>query len=339
MIPLTTLISVNQNYPLDFILAIYIYWLLLLYLAIHLPKIGLSYFINIRSKTLYAVFLFLICSSIIYLSWANTGFRFYLNIFDSMALYDLRVEARDYTTIPLIGYLVHSGDNILPILLVYFLVVRKFILAGIVATVIMLNFGITASKQVFFLLIIGLLSYLFIKRNTFQRLLLFGCISITALSILESYLLNSAITANFSTYRIFFIPAKYQAIYYDFFSLYEPDYFRQSFLRLFFESPYERSLHMILADFHNNDYFARANSGLFADAVMNLGWLGVILFPFLLVIIVNFIDSASKGLHNSVLFLIVVCISFMLLNLNLTIAILTGGIFICIPLLYSLPRS
>ena len=133
-----------------------------------------------------------------------------------MALYDLRVEARDYTTIPLIGYLVHSGDNILPILLVYFLVVRKFILAGIVATVIMLNFGITASKQVFFLLIIGLLSYLFIKRNTFQRLLLFGCISITALSILESYLLNSAITANFSTYRIFFIPAKYQAIYYDF---------------------------------------------------------------------------------------------------------------------------
>ena len=116
----------------------------------------------------------------------------------------------------------------------------------------------------------------------------------------------------FTSYRIFFIPAKFHFVYFDFFTTFEPDYFRQSFLRILTESNYERPIHMIIADFHNRDYYARANSGLFSDAMMNLGIFGIIFFPFITVIVLKLLDGATKNLSASVNFIVAATVSFLL---------------------------
>ena len=339
LIPISTMIMANQDYELLYLVLVYLYWFILLYLICYFPSINLDVLIRTRSEIIYILTAIILSISVIYLSWTNTGFRFLFNILDSSLIYDLRVEAREYSSIPFLGYLIHAGDNILPLLMVYLLCRGKYVFGSIIAFVVLLNFGITASKQIIFLLIIGLFAYFFIRKYAIQRIFLLGIILITSISILEFYVFDSAISSMFSTYRIFFIPAKYQYIYYDFFTLYEPDFFRQSILGLFFDSPYERSLHMILADFHNNDYYARANTGLFADAFMNLGYLGVFVFPFLIAIVLKILDGASQNLYPSVLFFLAICFGFLLLNLNLSIALMTGGIILMTPIIYSLPRS
>lgn len=283
--------------------------------------------------------IFLICVSVVYLSWLNTGFRIVFNIFDSAMIYGLRVEAREYSSFPFIGYLQHAGDNLLPILMVYVFAKGKKLLSLFLLFVILLNFGITASKQVFLLLFLGVISCFFIKKVYLPRLFLIGAIFVTLTTILEFYILKTAISSMFSSYRIYFIPAKYHYIYYEFFSTYQPDYFRQSFLRYFFESPYDRSLHMILADYHNRDYYARANNGLFSDAVMNLGYLGTIIFPILVILVLKLLDGATQNLPLSVIFIVIVTTSFMLLNLNLSIALISGGLLLILFTLYSLPRQ
>ena len=96
---------------------------------------------------------------------------------------------------------------------------------------------------------------------------------------------------------------------------------------------------MVLADFHNRDYYARANGGLLSDALMNLGYIGAFIFPILLIMVLKLLDGASKGLAPSVLFMTTICLTFLFLNLNLTIALLTGGVIFMIPILYSLPRK
>ncbi|MAV83194.1 MAG: hypothetical protein CMI90_07020 [Pelagibacteraceae bacterium] len=339
LIPSTSLIGANSYYSATFIFLSYAYWFLLLSLCIKIPMINLDYFRGIRSEYFYNFILFIMCISVIYLSWTNTGFRFIFNILDSQLIYDTRLEAREYGGIPFLGYLIHAADNLLPILMIYLFSRGKKIIALFVGLIILLNFGITASKQLFLLLCIVFFSYLFIKEYSLQRFFLFGAILVTFFSIVEFYLLNTAITSMFSTYRIFFIPAKYHYIYFEFFSIFEPDYFRQSFLRIFFDSPYERSLHMVLADFHNRDYYARANVGLLSDAIMNLGYIGAFIFPILLIMVLKLLDGASKGLAPSVLFMTTICLSFLFLNLNLTIALITGGVIFMIPILYSLPRK
>ena len=339
LVPSTSLIAANSYYPLSYVSLMYVYWFLLLSLCLKIPAINLDYFKNIRSEFLYLLILAIMCCSVIYLSWSNTGFRFIFNIFDSALIYDTRLEAREYVGIPLLGYLIHAADNLLPILMIYVLSRGNKFFGFFIGLIILLNFGITAGKQLFLLLCFVLFSYAFIKRIAFKRLILVGLISVTIFTLLEFYLLNSAISTMFSSYRIFFIPAKYHYVYFDFFTSFEPDYFRQSFLRIFFDSPYERSLHMILADFHNRDYYARANVGLFADAMMNLGYIGVFIFPLLLNLVLKVLDGASKGLEPSVIFMLTICLSFVFLNLNLTIALMTGGIILMIPILYSLPRK
>ena len=339
LVPSTTLIAAYGTYPINYIFLLWVYWFLLFLLIILIPSFNLNVFKNLRSRYFYLALIFLICTAVIYLSWLNTGFRFVFNIFDSAMIYGLRVEARDYSNFPLIGYLQHAGDNLLPILMVYMFAKGKKLFSLILAFIILLNFGISASKQVFLLLFLGVFSCFFIRNISLPRLFLIGTILVTLITLAEFYLLNTAISSMFSSYRIYFIPAKYHHIYYEFFSTYQPDYFRQSFLRYFFESPYERSLHMILADYHNRDYYARANNGLFSDAVMNLGYLGIIIFPLLLTIVLKFLDGASQNLPSSVIFIVIITTTFMLLNLNLSIALMSGGLLLIIFTLYSLPRK
>ena len=87
--------------------------------------------------------------SIVYISWTNTGFRLLFNIFDSSLIYGIRVEAREYTNFAILGYLQHAADNLFSILMIY-LFSKEKILALILGFLILLNFGITASKLLFY---------------------------------------------------------------------------------------------------------------------------------------------------------------------------------------------
>ena len=336
LIPTCTMIGFHSSYETEYIVLIFLYWLLFLIANLYMPKIVINNPGFGASLKLDKIFIVFLCLAIIFISWRYTGFRFQYDIYN---VYDVRVEARGYEIGTLLGYLLTFADNILPIALVYSLYKKKKFTALFISLIIFLNFGISASKQVMFLLFLSLLGYYFIKDLKYTNRFVWVFVGLLSFGILEFTFLNTFVISLFSTYRVFFIPAKLHYSYYEFFSQNELDYFRQSFFKLFLESPYKDNIGFIIGHEDSGEWGGRANNGLFSDAYYNFGIVGVITFPVLVVILMKLLDGSVKGLNERFLFIIVISVSFILNNLPFSTALFSAGLGALIVYLNLLKRE
>lgn len=335
LIPTTTMIAFSSFYSYTYIFLMYLYWFLLLSMCLLIPSIILfkKYF---KSSIPLYLSVFSYCGLVIYVSYVFTGFRFHFGLYD---VYDIRTEARGYQINTILGYFITASDNLLPILFVLFLVRKQRLMASFIGFITLLNFGISAVKMVLFLLFFGFMGYLFIKSFSVFRYAVWGIILLAAMCIIEYMVFNTAILTDFSLFRIFFIPAKLHYIYYDFFSVNQLDLFRQSALKYFFDSPYQEGIQFLMGLHDIQNIEARANNGLFSDAYLNFGAVGVLIFPFIVVIILKILDGAVKYFDPKVLFIITTSVCFVILGVPFTQALLNSGILILILLLYLIPRN
>lgn len=336
LIPTTTMIGFNSNYSFEYIVMIFFYWAFLLVSQIYIPKIRLRIIPNIQSFYWSDYLLIVLSLTVIYISYYYTGFRFHFGLMD---VYDIRTEARDYNISFFLGYLSTFSDNILPLLLVYYMARRNWIVSIFISFVILLNFGITGTKQIIFLLFLAILGFLFVKPFRTSKYFIWFFLLIPIISISEFSYLSSYYVSIFSLYRVMFIPSKLHYIYYSYFSVNEFDYFRQSALKWLLDSPYKENIGFIIGYQDIGEWTARANNGLFSDSYMNLGYLGVLVFPILLIIVVKLIEGATLGLDRRLFFIIITSVSFILLGMTLTSALLSSGILLMIIFLNLLPRK
>lgn len=336
LLPTTTLIAFNQTYSFSYISLIYLYWLLLLWFNSRIPSIIIFEKKINNVKWPYLLLTFLFCSAVIYTSWVYTGFRFHFGLLD---VYDLRSEAREYQVSTILGYIITAADNVLPVLLVFFLVQRRWTFGLLVSVVIFMNFGISAVKQVLFLLIFSWLGFFIVKSNKFFKTIINAIIGLVLFSIFEFYLFGTYFITNFFSYRILFIPAKLHYVYYSFFSVNEFDYFRQSILKWLLTSPYKDGIQFMMGDEDIGDFTARANNGLFSDAYLNFGFIGVLTFPIIVVLILKGLEGASNGLNEKILFIITTAVTFVILGVPFSTALLTSGLLLLTLFLYTLPRE
>jgi hypothetical protein len=335
LVPTITLIQFNSGYAFKYVALMYIYWALLLSINYYIPTIVVYKGAQFSSAKFNKFLTVLFCTCVLFVSWKYTGFRFHFGLVD---VYDLRTEAREYQVSTVLGYIITAADNILPVLMVYYLIQKRRLVAMFIILISLLNFGISAVKQVVFLLIIALSGYFFVKSAKLNKYYVWGVLFLFLLSIGEFNIFSTYFITNFSSYRIFFLPAKLHYVYYDFFSLRELDYFRQSAFKWFLDSPYKDNIQFIMGDYDIGDFTARANNGLFTDAYLNFGAIGVLFFPVILVIILKVLEGSAKGLDPRILFIITTSVSFVLLSIPFTTALLSSGIFLLIIFLYSLPR-
>jgi len=336
LVPTTSLIAYNNTYELKFIFLSYIYWALLLLLNQLIPSLVWNIKKNKNSSILFNTIIIILCFTIIFISWKYTGFRLHFGLFD---VYELRVEAREYDMPVIIGYLNSAANTILPIIFVYFLIKKKKTLAIIIACIIILNFGIAGGKSVILLLFIGIIGYIFVKSLNKSRFFVWGMLFLIALSYIEFKVFNTYLLSFFTTYRLLFLPSFANYIYYDFFSTREFDYFRQSILKWFnIESPYKDNIAFLIGYHQTGEWEGRANNGLFSDAYLNFGSIGMIIFPFILVSIFKLIEGSTKGFDERLLFIVTICTSVNLLSLTFSTALLTGGLLLMIIFFYSFPR-
>ncbi len=336
LIPTTTLIAFDSTYKIEYLILMYLYWLLLLTANINLPIIVINKGQIKGFKNAYKYITIILCTTVIFVSWKFTGLRFHFGLLD---VYDLRAEARGYEVSLIVGYLSTFSDNLLPVLLVYFLYKKKYTIAVLILVVILLNFGVTATKQILFLLFLALFGFVAVKSFKFIRLYIWAFLILIYICISEFIIFGTYFISIFSIYRIFFIPAKLHNVYYDFFSTRELDYFRQSALKYFLNSPYKENIGFLMGDYDTGDITARANNGLFSDAYMNFGLIGVLIFPIIVVLILKILDGATKGLSQRILFIVTSSISFVFLGLPFTTALFSAGIVVLIIFLYTLPKE
>ena len=269
-----------------------LYWLFLFicYFVI-IPEKDVAYKIDISESFLqllsYVFFFF--CFAI----WAIYA-RF--NVLSSIIyVYDQREIAANYNMPKIMKYLYGSIQVCIPFLAVWALNRKKTATLIILIAAQILSFFSQGSKSALFALIVGIATHYVTdidKKRQSGIIITLGGVLLCVVSLLGN-LFHSTFVPDYILRRNMFLPNLLNIYYYDYFNTHEYDYFRSSFLRFFgFSSPYsENSIPREIGAVYFNAPRMYANNGLFSDAYSNLGVLGIVVMPILVVLLLRFFDK------------------------------------------------
>jgi hypothetical protein len=136
------------------------------------------------------------------------------------------------------------------------------------------------------------------------------------------------------------VPAQLSFFYYDFFSENGFTFLSQHHIfRNFIEYPYYLDPPHLIANFYFNESEANANNGIYADAYMNFGFVGFVLWAFLLTIILKLADGFSRNKKIIITIAAVAMPVISLSNSALLTNLLTHGLLLSLVVLYLLPEN
>lgn len=326
-IPGTTLYAfsdVDNKYFLFFSL----YWILLLFWQAILPRTKIKFKPLMSAKLTFRLltFMFLLLSVIIVGKYNS----FNLNLNFSV-LYDLRDEQRSLELPRIIGYIQPLAVSLIPVALIFSLTKKKYILTFSLIFVQLLLFSFGGAKFTFFAMMIALAVYFFYEHSKDYLIALFFCI-LNLLSLVEGIFYNgsSKIAAYIQT-RILLLTNLLGYQYYDFFKNRELLYLRESiFGRLGFEKPYDMYTVNIIGDIYYKNPESNANTGLCGDAFANFGWVSLLMYPLIIILLLRLLDKCTINLEVKPLMTICVLYSITLTNASLFTMLLTNGfLFMC----------
>ncbi|WP_342600225.1 hypothetical protein MHB48_03770 [Psychrobacillus sp. FSL H8-0483] len=321
--------------PMDneFIILFLLYWVILSIYHRIIPYFNLRKPIAKESHFVTNSVLIIFSLVVIYISYKYTNFRINLNIFN---VYELREEAKEFDMFIILKYLYSASRVVLPTLIVYFLVNSKKPIAFWLALIQLLIFSVDGSKSVLFSLILAFSGYFIYRSNRiswFVWLLLF----INVLAILEERILETTYIMTIFIRRLMFLPQLLNYFYFDFFSKNEFDYFRQSIIgNLGIDSPYIVRIPIIIGE---NYYGSSANNGLFSDAFYNIGIIGILIMPFLIILALRLLDACTMGLDSRILIASIITTSLNLISSSFFTVLLSHGFLALCLILYYLPRK
>ena len=244
---------------------------------------------------------------------------------DIMKVSEIRAEAALYDIPTILSYSYAMAKNVIPVFIVYNLYNKRYLQVGLYTCVQLINFCIDGTKGTFFILIISYLSYFLVDRfNKYEKHLPILLMLIGIIGLFENKIINTINVLSLIYRRMLFLPVIINNFYYDFFSHNEFDYFRQS-LEILGESPYGGRIAHVIGDTYMS-LGTNANNGLFSDAYMNLGYLGVFIFPVLWVIVLKLFDGATKKLPIKMYATSAVTVTLLILSSTFFSNMLTHGI-------------
>lgn len=326
-IPSVVLLKYSANYP-EFVLLISVYWLLFLYIG------ASDYTIKCNVKHTQSPFwtyliLLTIGAVIIYVSYKFTGFRIQMSLVD---VYDIRFESREYNIPIIFDYILASSGTIMSLSLLYLLTKKKYHTVLIIIFLFVINFGIGGHKSVIFMLFVAIVGYLFYNKDRivylppFFLFLVILCLFIPVFSALFAF-------------RVLLLPASIHYAYYEFFNVRELDYMREGILSRFgFNTPYTDGIMYLIGEHTTGNIEIAANNGLFSDAYMNFGYVGIIVYPVILVIFLRIVDKFTDGMNYKLLFGIIFSFAMTLNSATFTTSLLTGGLLLSLLFIICVPK-
>lgn len=328
-VPITVMLS-SMQLPSLYYAAQSVFWLLLF--ALLRAEKGINIGTIERSNVFVYILTAIMIFTVIFVSGRYTGFRLDLNFlrFDFTDVYDLRDDARGFSMPTIISYLWGATTNILPVLLVFFLEKKKRIIALLIFFVIILNFSIDGTKSTLFKLFLCIGFYYLLKGNP-VKIVPYLFVVLCGIAIIEYVAFETIITSSLVIRRVCFVPALLDSFYFDFIYNHSPLYFQHTYQGT--DLPF-----VIGANYYDMPDM-RCNNGTFSDAYMNLGFVGCLIYPLLYSIILRLCTTAFKGLDISVVFYVSFLFVWNLMSSELTIALLTHGLFLLSFTLFIIPRK
>lgn len=324
-IPNTSLIGLtNTEYIFVCLQFMYMFFILLSVNCITSSKIGISkrqLYVNYNMLKIIVI----VCSIIVIaISGVYSGFR--LN-FSFLNVYDLRLQMRDVNMPAILTYIWPPIGNILPIAFVLLLVDRNIKMCCLIAFIVMLNFSIDGLKSTIFKLFIALLFYFFYNIKLLKTLpLLLMVLAIFA--TIEYLYLQTFVISQFFSYRALYIPCLLDNSYFDYIYNNEPLFYNM-----------RDQIAFLIGDLYFNAPEMRTNNGLFSDAYMNLGAVGIVIYPIIYAVLLKIGDKIFCNIEDYMSTFIAFIFFYIIASTTLTTALLTHGIMLTIVLVYFITKK
>ena len=292
----------------------------------NLPVLKHGFYIAIIVSSLFVVFL---------IFWYYIS-GVYFNL-DLSKVYDLRVFNSNLSSKGIFAYTNGWTYNIFNMfLLSVALLKRKTILVILIICVQIYFFAGSAHKAVLFMPILILFLYFFSNRTPSLIIIPISLILICTMTMVLFTFFDQRFLLGIFLRRLFFIPADLTFAYFDFFSTNLHVYWSNSVLKSFISYPYDS----LSVSFKIGSYIGQpkmyANSGFVSSGYAHAGYLGIILYSFILGILVKLVDYMSK---DSVppwfaVSIIITPFIFVLTSADLLVVGLTHGMFISLILIF-----
>lgn len=334
-VPGTILMSYND---LPYLLPWYIYYFLLFCFGTKTSG-AKAYNVQRIVMTKKTVFFFAgISATIVLFIWLYYGHgRINFRLDD---VYDRRMEAREYNMPMILNYIFASMKIVMPLLIVWALDRKATRMAFVFFFVQLCIFFTDGSKSTLFAVVVSIIGYYYFRRRAKNIQCFPWLISgIGIASILEYGLLHSYNISGYFIRRYMFVPQRLNMQYYDFFSKHTPDYFRSSILKVFGIRSEYGSIARMIGKYYSGDDTLAANNGLFSDAFANLGYIGIIIMPLLIVLMLKILNRLSSGLRIEVLIGSVVPLLTAIMSASYFTMFLSHGVLALMLIFYFLPRG
>lgn len=328
----------------SFVVANTIYWIFLLFFILRhrwirrYNTVGLSAGIR-KLGDIQLIAIALVLGLItIYISGRYARFRMNFNL---LGVYELRSEASNNSLPTIIQYFFAWGRTIGSILIAYYIRKKKYGWAVFCVLFELLSFGYDGSKSTFFLLILAV-GINFLPRMGMEKInkwVLRGFVILVCCCNLIYIIMGNYIPASIIVRRVLYLPVEIARNYFDFFTTHQPDYLKQSFLRyLGLQSNYEAIPFMIGRIYYNAPSMS-ANNGLISDAIANFGYIGILIYPWIISIVFKWLDRSAKGLDPRIYVTVAVYVSLVMTNSFFTTIFLTHGLLVAIIVLSMMKRE
>ncbi|MBL6871549.1 MAG: hypothetical protein ISQ95_03030 [Flavobacteriales bacterium] len=207
-------------------------------------------------------------------------------------IYETRAIQRKINT-PYYGYTYSVLNKVLiPILIVYSLVYKKYktLLIGVFSLIFLFLCG--AHKSVLLGSILLLLFYFGNVVNKLKFFLSLTIIIIVSFSVFYTIDNESLLPLSIVARRVFFVPSLLDSFYFDFFEQ-TPLYWSGSIGRNFIDYVYDKPVPYIIGEVYFNSTETAANNGIVSDGFSNAGFLGVIINGLFLGLYISVIKSLN----------------------------------------------
>lgn len=170
-------------------------------------------------------------------------------------------------------------------------------------------------------------------------LILPGGIGLAVLAMIEDKIFTHAYIISFFFRRQGYVLAQISDEYYRYFRNNPTDLFRGTFLgKLGFENPYNLSISYVIG----NNYSTQTvnyNNGLLADVWSNLGVIGIVIMPFILIVCFRLLDMAAEGIESRYIIGLAAYYAVMFSNSTWSTILLTHGFLIMCIGFFMFPRN
>lgn len=323
LIPFTSYIYCSSP-PLMLIIQECIYSLLLLLLFNIFPTININFF-KANDKIVLA-FSMLFIATILFISGYYAHFRFHFSLDN---VYELRQEARGYKMPTFLTYLFSNAVKVLPLLLIYYYEKKRLFISILIFIALLLGFGVDGLKSTFLNLFICLFLFIFKPKEVITKIpyiFVFICL----FAYLEWAIIQTPFIQHVFIRRLLFIPSLLDKYYYEFVSSNGPTYF---------DNIINGTDVSFLVGGEWRSLETRANNGLFSDAIVNLGWLGIVLYPLFYVVFFKASDSVFKNKPKWMTFYAAFIMTYNMLSSFFTVCLFTHGMLSLLIVSAFLPTS